>query len=880
METPHVDRMKDYEFTPIGYVDERRRRGSDPSEKGLKRSLEPATEERLTENKRLRNPSFADETFNSTRLFNDTSFDETIPEAIVQERRPNTRKTLSGDLLMKDDEASDKLTSNPLKETESSLKKLQLENYNLRIKCTSLLKFLNNISDDGKIMKNLEILDELHDLKFRHQQLTQEYRELQKKYDTLEDQNENREQQENDEELIDLKEKNKRLQEELNSSKQELEDTLETLHQSKDKIASLEEKISRLNSERSEIENQHKMKVDLLQSKINEVTTSLNLKERECDHLNEKVSTLVAQLQEFDHQSGSLLDLQSTMDSKNEAIRNLESQLQRNERQRQSLEKEVNLLQDELNSLRETQNRIIEHKDKQIKQLTESVSSNDSERLRQINELSSERDSLLEANRRLQFSENDLKESVKSLQSQLSSCQEELKNLQDKHRQEVDELLKSKAKYTSDEMESLRQELLEMRKNNELLKNENNSLSSRLDNLIRQSPSRKSVEVELLKKNNEIRALHSSIKDLEQELGNATTTISNLKDNHRREIERIRREADVATKATITGTSPVNNVTMSDHEERAKLQNKISMLQMEYESIKDTKEKELAMWKRKYETIQRTNEELLQEKEGQNRYLSGALREKDKEISELQSRYNNILAERTSMLNDLSKVKHHKEDYKTQLRKTQSRLEYITKEFVKLKETSKTAPISDESKELLNSKWFTKYQTMKGKFLDELKSLQDENLELQKTLLKQKNDSNTKASGNVGSYDNASSTGTLQDEIDYYRLKYTIAIKKQNDLRVMNEYLNKVLKASSQHVKLDILKIENEVPNYNPYADISFYNLPIPRIRKRRLRFKTVALLVLSCVRMKTAMNTVTWDKQRLEYLKRKIIMSQDRISW
>lgn len=854
METPHAGKLKKYEFTPIGYAEEKRKEGIDLlKENGLKRSLESGSD-LPAERKRVRNPSVVDETFSSTRLFNDTSFDETVPEAIIQERRPNSRKNLVDDLLIKDQETTENLTSNPLKETESSLKKLQMENYNLRIKCTSLLKFLNNISDDGEIVKNLEILDELDDLKVRYRQLNLDYTALQKQCDRIEDQNDEHE------DIAKLKESNDKLKEELRSTKENLIDTDAQLQQLKDTIKSLENKIFNMRTEQTEKECQHGMQVDLLQSKINETSTSLTSKERECSDLKEKIKWLTSQLQEFDHQSGSLLDLQSTLDSKNEAIRNLEAQLQRNEHQRQSLEREVSLLQEELSSIRETHQKIITHKDQQIKQLTENLSSRDSEAVKRLNELSSERLRLLETNKSLKFSEKDLKQTVKSLEDQLNSCQEELHASQDKHKEKVSELLRKQLPYTSSEVEAMRQELLEMRKSNDILKTENNSLSRRLDNLIRQSPSKKSVEVDIQRKNNEIRALRSTVKDLEHELQDVTSNVSKLKENHKEEIQKLRKQVNPDLPTDVL-------------EEKSKLQNRISLLQMELNSIKDTKEKELAMWRRKYETIRRSNEELLQEGKDQSGQLSNILNEKDKEILQLQSRFNSLLTEKNSLLNELSKVRSHKDDYKEELKKNQSRLEFITKEFVKLKDASKQAENSEDAKDILNNKWYSKYQSMKDKFLGELKSLQDENLELQKSLLKQKANPNSTAEV----FSKTTEKGTLKDEIDYYRLKYANEVKQNNDLKTMNQYLNRVLRASSQHVKLDILKLQNEVPVYNPYADIPFHNM---RFSHQKIKFKTVALLVLSCIRMKTTIEARRWDRQRLDYLKRKIVLNQDNISW
>ncbi|CDO95069.1 unnamed protein product [Kluyveromyces dobzhanskii CBS 2104] len=857
METPHAARMKDYEFTPIGYVDEKRREGTDLSkENGLKRSLE-AGNDAAVEKRRARNPSVVDETFNSTRLFNDTSFDETVPEAVIQERRPNSKKNLMGELLTKDQDVTENLTSNPLKETESSLKKLQMDNYNLRIKCTSLLKFLNNISDDGQIAKNLEILDELHDLKVSYRQLNLDYTALKNQFDNIEDHNDEHG------DFARFKKENEALKEELRLAKESLMGTDDELQQLKDTIKSLESKVFNMRSEQTEKERQHAMKVDLLQSKINETTTSLTSREKECTDLKEKIKWLTSQLHEFDHQSGSLLDLQSIIDSKNEAIRNLETQLQRNEHQRQSLEREVSLLQEKLSLLRDTQQEMINHKDEQIKELTDNLSSKDSDAIKRLNELSSERLRLLETNRSLEFSEQDLKQTVLSLEGQLHKCQEDLNALRETHKEKTNELLKKQVPYTSSEVDALRHELLEMRKRNDMMKTENNSLTRRLDNLIRQSPTKRSVEVEINKKNNEINTLHSTIKDLEQELQEARSTVTKIRENHKQELENCRKDINLHI--------PNNN--NNAFEVNEKLQNKVSLLQMELNSIKDTKEKELAMWRRKYESIRRSNEELLQESKDQSNKISNIRNEKDKEILQIQTQLNSMLTEKNSLLNELSKVKSHKDDYKEELKKTQSRLEFITKEFVKLKDASKQTANFEATKDVLNNKWYSKYQTMKNKFLSELKSLQDENLELQKSLLKQKSNLNSKA----GTFTTTTEKGTLQDEIDYYRLKYSNEVKQNNDLKVMNQYLNRVLKASSQHIKLDILRLQNEVPAYNNYADIPFHNIPSPR---HRLKFKTVALMVLSCIRVKSTIETRRWDRQRIDYLKRKIVLNQDKISW
>lgn len=849
-ETPSNKKLKDYEFTPIGYVKEKLGEMDSANGNGLKRPLEQ-TNEPATDKRRNRNHNASDETFNSTRLFQDTTFDETLPENLAHQDLPSSKKNLTSDLLSKAYDNTENLTSNPLKETEISLRKLQTENYNLRIKCTSLLKFLNNVSSDGEVAKNLEILEELHDLKHRHQQLNHEYNAFKVAIEKAEKSDVTN----NSDELNKERELKTELQKRLNLSEEQLQKSNKTHLQLKETIKSLENKVFSIRAETKEKEEQASLKNSLLESKINDLSTSLQRREGECSDMKEKIEWLTSQLQEFDHQSDSVLELQKKMDLKNEAIRNLEEQLQKNEHKRQSLDREISLLRSELVSFKKTHEDVIASKNSQINQLTERATSTDSELIKKMDDILAEKVKLMDINKKLEISAFENKNSLEKLQSQVKYYEEELTRLKETHLSQINALKSNMRLNSTDSFNILQKDLSELKRENDVLKAEKISLSRRLENQIKKSPSKKAVDAELGKKDKELLILRSTIKDLEEELRQTELSFSDYRSQTKKEIDLLREQ--------------LLSVPSDSLLERKKLENEISMLRLELDSVRDTKEKEVSMWNQRYDTLKRANEELLKEGSGQSEHWKNTLLERDRELQQLQSRYQLTQAENITTAQELTKSKKEREDLKSELRKVQSRLEFITKEFIQLKENSKlqgSQYVNDELKE----KWLAKYQSMKKRLMDELKILQEENLELQRNIIRRSKNpaTNTESSANKSS---------LQDQVDYYKLKCKNEQKENKDLRVMNDYLNKVLRASSQHVKLDILRLENEIPMENSFAGYPFTQQPSSRYPPK---FKTVALLVLSCIRMKQTIERRRWNKQRLDYLQRKIILSQDKITW
>lgn len=83
-----------------------------------------------------------------------------------------------------------------------------------------------------------------------------------------------------------------------------------------------------------------------------------------------------------------------------------------------------------------------------------------------------------------------------------------------------------------------------------------------------------------------------------------------------------------------------------------------------------------------------------------------------------------------------------------------------------------------------------KMTRIKKNYLGEITSLQEENRRLEERLIlsERRKDDN--------------SIMQLNDTVSYYKLKYHSEVRHNNDLRVINDYLNKVLALSTRRLKI------------------------------------------------------------------------------
>ncbi|AGO12581.1 AaceriAER241Wp [[Ashbya] aceris (nom. inval.)] len=847
LDTPAVHQRKKYEFTPIGHIKEKENMIAQELRQNKRPPLEDE-EDAVAEGNYMKRSRVGDDTMTSQQMFNETSFDDTLPEQTLQGISA-IKKNLAPELLSNDNKEKAELASNPLKEQQHALQKLNMENYSLRVKCNSLLKFLNNVTDDGKLKQGLEMLDELQEWKTKHHELIQRFKELQLRYDELE--------QREPETLKVAEPANhshcEKLRAELEASLKETRSQLEEVQAT---VSTLEQRLIEVKKDYSEKEHQYKMSLDIAKSENNRLSSSLSSREDALNEAQEKINRLMIQLEEFDHTSGSLLELEKKIDEKNQGIRNLETRLQELNFHRQDLERQLLTANETIGALKKEHEEYKQQNELKLSSLHKNTSGEDKLR-KQLRDLEEDNEGLQNLRQTLEERNKELDERVGALESQVAALEEDRQKIVNEQQQVIRNLKLDHQKRT----QNLKREIDELRELNQQLEETNRSYKKRFEHLSRNSPARKATQEELTAKDREIGALKRTIRDIEESVLRANRELETAKLQHRREKSMLEARLDQAAS--------------EEPFERSRLEKEISMLKLEIRSIQDTKERELALWESKYESLKNTYEKLLQQDKHSN--LNEILEDRREELKSLMKKYNDLTTENLELNRELNKQKNHKEAYKEDLRKVQARLDFITKEFVKLKES---APEMKDSSEELNSKWMEKYQNMKTKLLNELKVLQDENIQLERKLL-----DISQQQGHHAETPTQSRDSSLQDKVDYYRLKYHDEVRKNNDLRVINEYLNRVLKASSQHLKLDILKLENEISPLNSSAtyinDYDYNYAPSYYSRRGRpLKFKTVAIFVLSCIRMYQATLRRRWDQQRISYLQRKIAYGEDRITW
>ncbi|GAV55087.1 hypothetical protein ZYGR_0AS04100 [Zygosaccharomyces rouxii] len=820
------------EFTPIGYSRQNplKRLSRSPTQTLAE---DDNDEHKISDegpSKKLRRTDL-DDTMASNRMFNDSSqFDDTLPQ-LNEQPAENYNKSANGSGKETDDVVKNLMgnleenapASNPLKEQQEQLHKLNTDNYNLRLKCNSLLKFLHSVTDQGELTKSLGLLDEINEWKQKHYALNQQYLELKTKLIQLE-----ANAAENKQEPV-TEADHTACHRELSYLKNQLEKTTLQLNTYRDEVAHLEEKTLRIQEGERAKEEQHQLELQMLKSDVNNLNVSLVNKETELEEDRAKIQRLTNQLHEFDHKgSQSLLDLERQLEMKRDSI--------------SSLEKEVRAL---------THDRVqIESRIKE-KEIENAKLQSDLERLR--NSVKDRGASNFEI-AKLKNSKATLDDKVRSLTEERQRLNQRISDL----RKDCDEW---KTKYQRNEsldldqqkaFHSLRQELQIAKTQLEETRKTAQQLQTQVIENTTKSSERTSQRIK--DKEIHIQRLESELQSYRQQ----------LKEGSRRlqvEEERCREVYE----------SELQNLEMKNGFEKTKLEREINLLKEEKVALIDTHDRELELWKNKFDALNKENDRLVRQEIND---LDGVKRKLNQQLDKLQEKLTAAESDRGELADKLVKLQHSKDSYKDELKRVSSKLEYLSKEYLKFKQSA----ITDEEQK-------TKYNTMKQRLLVELKSLQDENLSLERKLLEQRGNSSRSQESS-----SRSNTST-QDRLDYYKLKYNNEVKHNNDLRIMNDYLNRVLRAGSQHLKLDLLKLESEIsqsaiPSSRTYKTFLNDDRYRPRFRRGLISpgyipsFKAVALLVLACVRMKQTAIRCRWDEHRIRYLKNKMAMDDDRITW
>ncbi|SCU85310.1 LAFA_0D14994g1_1 [Lachancea sp. 'fantastica'] len=820
------DGKAQYEFTPIGQAKSVSKPGSpsdDPKKRAsqIEESLLSPEREEDGPRKRART---SDDTLNSTRIFNESSFDDTLPShAGIPSLRRNRANEIIGQANGDNENVG---ASNPLKEQQDTMYKLNVENYNLRVKCNSLLKFLNNVTDEGELKENLAIMDELQDWKSKYQKLAASYRELQLKFDESGDlESRRRETTLQNEQLADLEEKLREYQESVSKSKEhitKLENKLKiSTNGSNARGGELEVKVRELREQ-----------IHHLEAQIAEKTKQVKDREGEIDKLN---STLK-------RQDAAYQTLQKKTEQQLQKIEDLELKVQNTEQQVQKLKRALETARSEL----QTTTLGTETRDASTQLRIDSLQDTNSRLQRELDQALSEFHQSQAQIEKLNSRAKDMAVNIKMKDDQIHTLQHEIKQTRHRASHRKDDVQENSL--LNEKVKALTAELQRIIKEKESLEKDNDSLRERIVTQATRSPAlkenRRTQERAL-----DISKLQLRVEELQNELNLSQKSAVAARQNHSMEVERLQAQ--------------IENSDMQPFMAKRKLEKEVSILKMELESLRETKDREISLLENRCEMLKKENAHLLQQAASQADLSQRQIAEKQKEIDELIQRCSGLSTERLKLKKDLSQAQESEAQKIGEMSKQASRLEYVTNEFVKYKEL--TGSSSDPNAATLNERWSEKYRNMKRKILQELKALQSENLDLERRLLEGRKPVPRSASPDLNKL-------SLKDQLDYYKLRYRHETVHNSDLRVMNEYLNRVLRASSRHLRLDIMKLEDEAlsdlsPDYTSH-------------HRRRLKFKTVALMVLAAVRFEHAAQRVRWDAQRLHYLRQKIVLDQDRVTW
>lgn len=749
--------LKNFEFTPIGYMKEKQ---------NGKRTNGPISDDYDAVPKRKTRKVSIDDSFNSTRMFNDDSqFEETLPQVRREAEDLNVDKRNLIEELKEN-----AVTSNPLREQQEKLHKLNSENYNLRLKCNSLLKFLNNVTDQGELRKSLGLLEEIEEWK--------------QKFEGIQG------------ELAKLRSTNEQLQLSIKTP------TVAATSDTEEELKRLQESYKELQQDAKGRQEQSQMKIDMLKSDLNNLNVTLATKDNDLDEKERKIQRLSKQLHEFDHRgSEPLLELEKSLELKNQMIRRLEGDLA-------TLKKLSKDKDDEVSKLK----RMMKHAEDELLKFSQ-TDEQFREREKAIKDKSEEIELLTEKN-------GNLNDRLKRMTSKNDELEKRLSELKD----------------VRDELETQKKELALAR--NKLKESE--QLSERLRSQIIESTTKNSEKTS------------QRVKEKELEIESLRGQLQRLKQSHEQVLQNTKADGDYETK---------------------KLNREISLLKEELQVISESHARELEVWRSKCDSLNKENERIVQLEVGSLGAIKKNLSEKVSEVERLTNHLDQVKLDKIELTDKITQLQTSKDRYKEELKKIVTRFEHLSKEYIKLREKSETGGSENDN----SASFREKYNSMKQRLLDELKVLQQENLSLERKLLESKG-----KNLEDGASQRRSNT-ISQDKIDYYKLKYHTEVKQNDDLRTMNDYLNRMLRAISRHVRLDLLKIKNEVDPDLPASWTSPNQYPFTNGLShiyRRPRFKVIALFVLACVRMKQTALRHRWDEQRIRYLQRKMALEDDRIGW
>ncbi|CAI4058973.1 hypothetical protein SKDZ_04G5550 [Saccharomyces kudriavzevii ZP591] len=945
-ETSHLPNgsLKNLEFTPVGFIKSKQNsaqtQAASPTRVPNFSGGDGDNENEGPARKKQRRS--IDDTIDSIRLFSEASqFDDSFPEIKANvppsSRSGNVDKSRKRNLI--DDLKKDVPMSQPLKEQEVKEHQLKKERFERALES----KLLGNrhVTYAQSDLSSKEVyINEIKSLKHEIKELRKEKNDTLNNYDNLE------------EETDDLRNKLQELEKELDVknrmvNSREAEDhsgCIEERVKIERKLNDLKKKFKTLNDQVRELENRANVQKSELKSKEDQLKESMNQLNEFKNNTDENVSQLESKRIELRNLTNQLNALKNESDQKDSQLQQKESELKRltnklnelekrlNENSSQSSAKESELKESksqitELEEKINKKNSQLETKENELKSLMAQLTQLENRLNQKDSQLGSKEDELKTINEKLQ---RDIKiarqetaskdERIYALQMKIQNLENDLSMMKKTHNEsksvtndelesksKVIKILETDLEVAQEKYLKLQSELKERENRYKIsesnLEDENIRLNERISDLARENSrlkstvDDKSTAVYRMKESYEAR-LDSLRKEVEEYKVNAekseskveelrimitenSARVSEKRSKEMKEKERKNKELTdnlemqedeiSSLKAMIEkykkefnqSKSEQSNIQRTLNLQILNLENKLIESEDELKSLRDSQETEIDNWKRKYNNLSLENDRLLEEK--------ASASDKEHEVSILNRKIDELEKEKWNL-------QASKEKYKHELQKVITANDRLRREKEELNENSGTIRMMEE-----------KMARIKKNYLSEITSLQDENRKLEERLIlneRQKDDN---------------SIVQLSDFVSYYKLKYHSEVRHNNDLKVINDYLNKVLALSTRRLRLDTRKGEHSlnisIPDddeldrdyYNSHIYTRYHDYDYPlRFNsnrrgpyfERRLNFKTVALLVLACVRMRRIAFYRRSDDIRLRTLRDKIESDSGRISW
>lgn len=718
-------------------------------------------------------------------------------------------------------------------------------------------------------------------------------------------------------EIKSLNEKLKKSQELLKNQEVSFNDKIQHLQNDKN---TLKEQLD------SEI-NKYESKIKALQDDIRTFQNNINDQNDLINKQNLDTQKISQYERDLKDKINELEDLQIILNNKTKNLKDLEDkykELTENNKQLnskfdyeiQKRDNSINKMTNNLNKLKNDYELELKNKDElnnvihslkqEIMYLKETLSTNQHE----IDNLNEKETNYHLTKESLENELDNLKKKLQEKDSQLNDVQYELNKLQTTNEKES-KLIESKNK----EILSIKGQLQEVQ--DQLSKKVTiiTDKEREITRLIRQTnnfeETRDHLNDQITSKNEEIVKLNSKIKNLENQIfqmtikkSDETLNIINTKNSEiqslKTELNKLNDELD----KTLKTHNLMETKILQKNETRVQdLQNEIKLLNdmiknksIEYNQSVEKLNDEINDWRQRYDSLN----DVLQRQLSDTTTAANA-----RTISP--SNIGSILTDKENRLkNEIDELHKDKVELLKTIDKLESNLNKLITENDKLKATNAElkeshSRLSDGFAKLLN-----KYKERKVDYSNKLIDLENENIRLERIYERERL--------NNLSRDTEKSYSTLDDgltqnresniqesKIDYYRLKYHREVLRNNDQKIINEYLKNVLNATIQQMQIDSNRIKQELltNNLQPSELRSFSSLfsryPLYDDKPSRFykdeyqlilrdRFRKRIFQIICCLRLKQVMELNNRYNKRLQYLERKIKnfydSKNDRFSW